>query len=91
MMGRGAVEAQQRLEQFADRVIQQVDDWARFNLSVLRQRARPDRIRPITAGRATIGRISVKKRPIPSQYEPHRPENYDAQSSQHLSSYRRFA
>jgi signal transduction histidine kinase/CheY-like chemotaxis protein len=35
MMERGAVEAQQRLQLFADRVIQQVDDWARFNLSVL--------------------------------------------------------
>jgi signal transduction histidine kinase/ActR/RegA family two-component response regulator len=35
MMGRGAVEAQQRLQLFADRVIQQVDDWARLNLSVL--------------------------------------------------------
>ena len=35
MIERGATEAQQRLDLFSDRVIQQVDDWSRLNISVM--------------------------------------------------------
>jgi signal transduction histidine kinase/CheY-like chemotaxis protein/PAS domain-containing protein len=35
MIGEGSTEAQQRLHLFSDRVIQQVDDWTRLNISVM--------------------------------------------------------
>jgi signal transduction histidine kinase/CheY-like chemotaxis protein len=50
MIDNGEAEAQQRLEQFADSAVQQVDDWIRLNLSVLELAAGEAAMRSMNPG-----------------------------------------
>ncbi|MBW4050919.1 MAG: response regulator [Proteobacteria bacterium] len=49
MINNGEVEARQRLQLFADRAVQQVDDWIRLNLSVLQLAAGEASMRSMNA------------------------------------------
>ena len=51
MLANGEAEARQRLELFADRAVQQVNDWMRLNLSVLRLAADEAAMRSMTPER----------------------------------------
>jgi signal transduction histidine kinase len=60
MLANGEAEARQRLELFADRAVQQVDDWMRLNLSVLQLAADEAAMRSMTPQkqRRAIGRLT---------------------------------
>lgn len=62
MINNGEVEARQRLQLFADRAVQRVDDWIRLNLSVLQLAAGEAAMRSMNARlqRRAIGSLSAQ-------------------------------